>query len=140
MENINSQIKDLEDQIRELQLEKYKEGLLNELDLYEEELKDVKDLKVALTYKCSSSNIDEYATSIEGNLVITYLHKNKKIDIDATYDSQQTYENRYDPYVTFELNINNEENGGVILEKLLEDYERTDEGDWHSLMQTLNRL
>ena len=140
MENINRQIKDLEYQIRELQLEKYKIGLLNELRLKKEDLKGVKDLKVALTYKCSSSNIDEYATSIEGNLVITYLHKNKKIDIDATYDSQQTYENRYNPYVTFELNINDEENGGVILEKLLEDYERTDEGDWHSLMQTLNRL
>tara|TARA_B100000674_G_scaffold459969_1_gene437618 strand:+ start:940 stop:1362 length:423 start_codon:yes stop_codon:yes gene_type:complete len=140
MENINRQIKDLEDQIRELQLEKYKIGLLNELRLDEEDLKDVKDLKVALTYKWSSSNIDEYAASIEGNLVITYLHKNKKIDIDVTYDSQQTYENRYNPYVTFELNINNEENGGVILEKLLEDYERTDEDDWHSLMQTLNKL
>lgn len=140
MENINSQIKDLEDQIRELQLEKYKIGLLNELRLDEEDLKGVKDLKVALTYKYSSSNIDEYAASIEGNLVITYLHKNKKIDIDAKYDSQQTYENRYDPYVTFELNINDEDNGGSLLEKLLEDYERTDEGDWHSLMQTLNRL
>ena len=140
METINSQIKDLEDQIRELQLEKYKEGLLNELDLYEEDLKDVKDLKVALTYKWSSSNIDEYAASIEGNLVITYLHKNKKIDIDVTYDSQQTYENRYNPYVTFDLNINNEENGGIILEKLLENYERTEEDDWHSLMQTLNKL
>lgn len=140
MENINKQIKDLEDQIRELQLEKYKIGLLNELRLDKEDLKGVKDLKVALTYKCSYSNIDEYAASIEGNLVITYLHKNKKIDIDTTYDSQQTYENRYNPYVTFELNINDEENGGIILEKLLEDYERTDEGDWHSLMQTLNKL
>ena len=101
MENINKQIKDLEDQIRELQLEKYKIGLLNELRLDEEDLKGVKDLKVALTYKCSSSNIDEYAASIEGNLVITYLHKNKKIDIDATYDSQQTYENRYNPCLLY---------------------------------------
>ena len=58
MENINRQIKDLEDQIRELQLEKYKIGLLNELRLDEEDLKGVKDLKVALTYKWSSSNID----------------------------------------------------------------------------------
>jgi len=140
MQTINTQIKDLEDQIRELQLEKYKIGLLNELRLDKEDLKDVKDLKVALTYKCSYSNIDEYAASIEGNLVITYLHKNKKIDIDATYDSQQTYENRYDPYVTFELNINDEKNGGVIVEKLLEDYERTDVGDWNSLMRELNRL
>ena len=44
MENINKQIKDLEDQIRELQLEKYKIGLLNELRLDEEDLKSVKDL------------------------------------------------------------------------------------------------
>ena len=51
MENINKQIKDLEDQIRELQLEKYKVGLLNELRLDKEYLKDIKDLKVALTYK-----------------------------------------------------------------------------------------
>ena len=140
MENINKQIKDLEDQIRELQLEKYKVGLLNELRLDKEDLKGVKDLKVALTFKCSHSNIDEYAENIEGNLVITYLHKNKKIDIDAIYDSQQTYENRYNPYVTFELNINDEENGGIIVEKLLEDYERTDGDEWRSLMQTLNKL
>jgi len=140
MEDIKTEIKDLENKIRELQLGKYKLGLLNELRLDEEDLKGVKDLKVSLTYKCSYSNIDEYAASIEGNLVITYLHKNKKININATYDSQQTYENRYDPYVTFELNINDEENGGIIVEKLLEDYERTDAGDWNSLMQTLNRL
>ena len=140
MEDIKTEIKDLENKIRELQLGKYKLGLLNELDLYEEDLKEVKDLKVSLTYECSYSNIDEYAASIEGNLVITYLHKNKKININAKYDSQQPYENRYAPYVTFELNINDEDNGGILLEKLLEDYERTDEGDWHSLMQTLNRL
>jgi hypothetical protein len=140
MEDIKTEIKDLENKIRELQIEKYKISLLNELRLEKKDLKGVKDLKVALTYKYSSSNIDEYAASIEGNLVITYLHKNKKIDINATYDSQQTYENRYDPYVTFELNINDEENGGIILEKLLDEYERTDAANWHSLMQILNKL
>ena len=89
---------------------------------------------------CSQLLLTLSFRSIEGNLVITYLKKNKKIDIDVTYDSQQTYENRYNPYVTFDLNINNEENGGIILEKLLENYERTEKDDWHSLMQTLNKL
>jgi asparagine synthetase B (glutamine-hydrolysing) len=94
-----------------------------------------------------------YSGGLDTSIILKWLQENydsevicytadigQEIDIDATYDSQQTYENRYNPYVTFELNINGEENGGIILEKLLEDYERTDEGDWHSLMQTLNRL
>lgn len=135
MEDIQKQLRDLNEKLRDLNERKkvleemqYKQRLLNELGI-----KKNKTLKVELTYKVQDSNQDEYALTIDGNLKISYMFKNKNVTINVKYDSSKTWENRYSPYV--DCTVDTAGDGGKLMENLLQKYQT--ESDWHGLMQVL---
>jgi hypothetical protein len=133
--DINEEILLLENKILQLKEEKCKVGLLEILGC---SFHTVNNLKVQLHYKTSSSEQDQYAYRIQGELVITYENKGKKIQIDINYEEEQTHYNRYEPYITDTIKVTNENSGGGILKKLYEKYK--DGGEWEGkeLMEQLN--
>ena len=133
---INQEIFLLENKILKLKEEKWKLGLLEILGC---SFHTINNLKVQLHYNTTTSEQDEYAYSIQGELVITYENKGKKIQIDINYEEEQTHYNRYEPYITDTIKVTNENLGGGILKKLYEKYYEK-EGEWKGkeLMEQLN--
>ena len=132
---INQEIFLLENKILKLKEEKWKLGLLEILGC---SFHTVNNLKVQLHYNTTSSEQDEFAYSIQGELVITYENKGKKIQIDINYEEEQTHYNRDEPYITDTMEVKNKEWGGGLLKKLKKNYE--EEGEWKGkeLMKQLN--
>ncbi len=128
MKDIQKQLRELNERKKVLEEMQYKQRLLNELGI-----KKNKTLKVELTYKVKDSNQDEYALTIDGNLKISYMFKNKNVAINVKYDSYQTWENRDSPYV--DCTVDTPGDGGKLMENLLQKYQT--ESDWHGLMQVL---
>lgn len=99
--SIEQQIKELENQIKVLKNIKIKEKLLNTCDIVENN--SIHNLKVDLDFEEMSSDVDEYSHSVNGNLTISYDYINKKqkvnVHFNVKYSSQQTYDNRYRPYI-----------------------------------------
>lgn len=134
MEAINQEIQELFERISVLRKKKYKVGLLNQVDVSNEE--DYKDLKVSLSYKEKDSSTDEYFLNIEGELIITYVYDDKNVTINVMYNFYESNEIRYNPEIDF--NVDTEGEGGELMKNLLEEY--TEASDWRELMEYLNRL
>lgn len=134
MEAINQEIQELFERISVLRKKKYKVGLLNQVDVSNEE--DYKDLKVSLSYKEKDSSTDEYFLNIEGELIITYVYDDKNVTINVMYNFYESHEIRYNPEIDF--NVDTEGEGGELMKNLLEEY--TEASDWRELMEYLNRL
>lgn len=136
MENIQKELRELNERKKVLEDMQCKKRLLNELGIKNNNktLKvELTTLKVELTYEVTGSNQDEYATLIDGNLKISYMFKNKNVTINVKYDSYKTYENRYSPYV--DCTVDTSGDGGKLMETLLQEYQT--ESDWNDLMQVL---
>ena len=111
--SIEQQIEELGNQIKVLKNIKIKEKLLNTCDIVENDC--IHNLKVDLDFEEMSSDVDEYSHSVNGNLTISYDYINKKqqvnVHFNVKYSSQQTYDNRYSPYIecnsTLSVNPNN---------------------------------
>ena len=71
---INTEIKDLQNKIKELEKEKFIINLLNECDINKKDLKDVENLSVTVTSQEYYSDHDEYAYSWSGTLLINNLN------------------------------------------------------------------
>lgn len=134
MEAINQEIQELGDRISVLRKKKLIIGLLNQVDISNEE--DYKDLKVSLEYEEKDSSVDEYALFIDGKLDITYMYDDKNVTINVMYSYYQTYENRCEPEIDF--NVDTKGEGGELMKNLLEEY--IEASDWRELMKYLNRL
>ena len=134
MEAINQEIQELFERISVLRKKKLTIGLLNRVDVSNEE--DYKDLKVSLEYEEKDSSVDEYALFIDGKLVITYMYNDKNVTINVMYSYYQTYENRCEPEINSSVDTKGE--GGELMENLLE--EHTEDSEWRDLMEYLNRL
>ncbi len=133
---INQEIFLLENKILKLKEEKWKLGLLEILGC---SFHTVNNLKVQLHYNTTASEQDEYAYIINGELVITYENKGKKIQIDINYEEEQTHYNRDEPYITDTIEVTNEESGGELLKRLYEkDLEEYGEWKGKELMKQLN--
>ena len=132
---INQEIFLLENKILKLKEEKWKLGLLEILCC---SFHTVNNLKVQVHYVTTSSEQDEYAYRIQGELVITYEYKGKKIQIDINYEEEQTHYNRYEPDITDTIKVTNEKWGGGLLKTLYEKY--YEEGEWKGkeLIEQLN--
>ena len=130
---INQEILLLENKILELKGEKLKKLLLAWLDI-----EKVRNLKVQLHYNTTASEQDEYAYRVQGELVITYENKGKKIQIDINYEEEQTHYNRDEPYITDTIEVTNEESGGELLKRLYEKYSEYGEWKGKELMKQLN--
>ena len=134
MEAINQEIQELFERISILRKKKLIIGLLDKVDVSNEE--DYKDLQVSLEYEEKDSSIDEYALFVDGKLNITYVYDDKNVTINVKYSYYQTYENRCEPEITFSVDTKGE--GGELMEFLLEEY--TEACDWRELMEYLDRL
>lgn len=128
MDDIQKELSELNDRKKVLEQMKYKKRLLDELDI-----KKNKTLRVELTYEVKDSNQDEYALTIDGDLKISYMFKNKNVTIDVKYDSYQTWHNRDSPYV--ECTVDTSGDGGKFMKTLLQKYQT--ESDWNGLMEVL---
>lgn len=134
MEAINKEIQELFGRIDILRKKKLTIGLLNRVDVSNEE--DYKDLKVSLEYKEKDSSADQYFLNIEGNLKISFMYNNKDVTINVMYSFYESHEIRYNPEIDF--NVDTEGEGGELMKNLLEEY--TEASDWRELMEYLNRL
>ena len=118
---INTEIKDLQNKIKELEKEKFTINLLNECDINKKDLKDVENLSVSLNIEEHSSDQDEYAYSWNGKLVIKYLYKGTITpEITVSYDHDQTHYNRFSPDIDFRKEYIHVEDGGPVIKKILE--------------------
>jgi hypothetical protein len=134
MEAINQEIQELFERISVLRKKKLTIGLLDKVDVSNEE--DYKDLKVSLEYEEKDSSVDEYALFVDGKLNITYVYDDKDVTINVMYSYYQTYENRCEPEIDFRVNTKGE--GGELMKNILEEY--TEASDWRYLMKYLIRL
>lgn len=118
---INTEIENLKNKIKELEKEKFKTKLLSECFINEEDIKDVENLSVSLNIEEHSSEQDEYAYSWNGKLVIKYLYKGTITpEITVSYDHDQTHYNRFSPYIDFRKEYIHVEDGGPLIKKILE--------------------
>tara|TARA_B100001093_G_scaffold519374_2_gene608115 strand:+ start:40 stop:528 length:489 start_codon:yes stop_codon:yes gene_type:complete len=153
---INTEIINLQNKIKELEKEKFTINLLNECDINKKDLKDVENLSVTVISEENSSEQDEYAYSWHGKLIIEYLYKGTITPkITVSYEHDQTHYNRFSPDISFEKEYLHEKDGGPLIKKILEyihndcsDYEDDHEEDheednkeirnnWKDLIHTL---
>lgn len=71
---------------------------------------NIDNLKVIARYRYSNNPRDEYSSFHSGELELSYDYvkdNNNVISVEykADYNSTQTYENRYDPYVEFDSSL-----------------------------------
>ena len=134
MEALNQEIQELFERISVLRKKKLIIGLLDKVDVSNEE--DYKDLKVSLEYEEKDSSADQYFLNIEGKLNITYVYDNKNVTINVMYSFYESNEIRYNPEEDFSVDTKGE--GGELMEFLLEEY--TEACEWRELMEYLDRL
>ena len=149
---INTEIENLKNKIKELEKEKFKTKLLNECFINEEDIKDVENLSVSLNIKEHTSEQDEFAYSWCGKLVIKYQYKGTITpEITVSYEHDQTHETRSCPYIDFRKEYIHVKDGGPLIKKILEyihsGYSDNDDdndedykeirNNWKDLIQTL---
>ena len=134
MEAINQEIQELEDRISVLRKKKLIIGLLDKVDVSNEE--DYKDLKVNLEYEEKDSSADEFFLNIEGKLKISYMYNKKNVTINVMYSFYECNEIRYNPEEDFSVDTKGE--GGELIKNILEEY--TEACEWRELMEYLDRL
>ena len=91
----------------ESELEKIKQNLLNRYNI---DMTCIDNLKVIAHYRYSNNPRDEYSSYHSGELELSYDYvkdNNNVISVKYTadYNSSQSYENRYDPYVEFDSKL-----------------------------------
>jgi hypothetical protein len=137
MYSINSEIEELQERISILQKEKYRLGLLQQTNDGEELGDKYSNLSVDLEYAEQSSNVDQYALTIEGTLNISYEYEKSPVNISVTYSSWATRETLGDgPVINFDINITGDANS--FAETLQSAFETPE--DWKYLMIDLNDL
>ena len=92
----------------ESELEKIKQNLLNRYNI---DMTCIDNLKVIAHYRYSNNPRDEYSSYHSGELELSYDYvkdNNNVISVKYTadYNSSQSYENRYEPYVEFDSKLN----------------------------------
>lgn len=82
----------------------------NLIDRYDIDMTYIDNLKVIAHYRYSNNPRDEYSSYHSGELELSYDYvkdNNNIISVKYTaeYNSSQSYENRYDPYVEFDSKL-----------------------------------
>lgn len=134
MDAINQEIQELFERISILRKKKLIIGLLDKVDVSNEE--DYKDLKVNLEYEEKDSSADDFFLNIEGKLKISYMYNKKNVTINVMYSFYESNEIRYNPEEDFSVDTKGE--GGELMKNILE--EHTEARDWRELMEYLDRL
>jgi hypothetical protein len=170
---INNQIQSLKDQIKKLESEKFNINFLNMLDLDEDqiknELKRISNMKVDVKNSCVSNAMDGYASNTIHELCLKYNYtlvnfispgevsgRLCNVELYYRYESNQTYDNRYNPDIEHVLRITMKEPKskqicyeGCFCPSMLPDDELevvesdtimeydVSEGDWGSIIKIL---
>ncbi len=100
--SIDSQIVELQKQLANLQLNKHKENLINEIGISNDNLKDVTNFQVEAKFSRSDNPNDEYSDFINSSMKVSYdfeKSNNKIINVEfyVKYTNHRTYHNRYHP-------------------------------------------
>ena len=164
---INNQIQSLEDQIKKLKSEKFNINFLNMLDLDEDqiknELKRISNMKVDVKNSCVSNDMDEYASNTIHELHLKYNYtlvnfispgevsgRLCNVELYYGYESNQTYDNRFNPDIGHVLRITMKEPKSnknifqfetddeleVVESDTIMEYD-VSEGDWGSIIKIL---
>jgi hypothetical protein len=144
----DSNIKSLESLLENLQkdtdsvvvqeVDKVTENFKNKYNV--DNMPNIDNLKVIASYRYSDNPRDEYSAFHSGELELSYDYvkgNNNVISVKykADYNSSQTYDNRYEPYVEFESSLEVSPNLHYTYhrdEEII--YEDKDEDKWCDLM------
>lgn len=93
---------------KEFRLEEIKQRFI---ERYEIDMKNINNLKVIAHYRSSNNPRDEYSSFHSGEIELSYDYVKDNSNIisiryTADYNSSQSYENRYDPYIEFDSKLN----------------------------------
>ena len=119
---LKQEMKLLETRMTELKLIKYSDKLKSILNLVEDDMKNVSNLKVNATYQASyhdedNENYDEYYSNIDASLKVSYVYSKSNnsvynIELNVNYNRYEDYECRYEGQLSCTSNVNIESESG----------------------------
>ena len=161
-EEINNEIKTLEDKIKQLKQKKQTIKIIELCKISKKQLKRTSDLNIDLKYDVNFNDNDEYAKTIESSIDISYNYtmvdfvsptEIKKtiytIQYNIQYDFYRTYDNRHEPNInsSSELSVY-DENGKKVQFDYNEENDQQDEniitcddedGKWGHVLESMFR-
>jgi hypothetical protein len=112
---VKQEMKKLEERMAELKLIKYSDNLKYILDLDEEDLENISNLKVNAKYHASyhdedNENYDEYYSNIDAILKVSYVYSKSNnsvynIELNVNYNRYEDYNCRYDGQLSCNSNV-----------------------------------
>ena len=161
-EELNDEIKTLEDKIKQLKQKKQTIKIIELCNISKKQLKRTSDFNVDLKYEVTHNDNDEYAKTIKSSLDISYNYtmvdfvsptEIKKtiymIRYNINYDLYRTYHNRNEPEITCGSQLTVcDENGGKVYFDYNEENDQQDEniityddedGKWGHVLESLFR-
>ena len=119
---VKQEMKQLEKRMAELKLIKYSDELKSILNLSEDDMKKVSNLKVNATYQASyqdedNENYDEYYSNIDATLKVSYVFNKSNnsvynIELNVKYNRYEDYNCRYEGQLSCNSNVNIESESG----------------------------
>ena len=161
-EELNDEIKTLEDKIKQLKQKKQTIKIIELCKISKKQLKRTSDFNVDLKYEVTHNDNDEYAKTIKSSLDISYNYtmvdfvsptEIKKtiymIRYNINYDLYRTYHNRHEPEITCGSQLTVcDEHGGKVYFDYNEENDQQDEdiityddedGKWGHVLESIFR-
>ncbi len=135
LDDIKSEMSDLENKIKKLRQEKHKVNLISKCDIDNKKLKKIKNLSVFATYEYMNDEQDEYGHTASATLKVTYTD-NKNQHLTVEYYEKQGYDTpngRYDPTIDCDITYSN--SNSIIIKEILELCE--EEYEWRDFIKEI---
>ena len=135
LDDIKSDISDLENKLKKLKQENHKINLISKCDIDNKKLKKIKNLSVFAEYEYMDDEQDEYGHTANATLKVTY-NDNKNQNLTVKYYEKQGCDapnGRYDP--TIDCDITYSDGNSIIIKKILELCE--EEYEWRDFIKEI---
>ena len=136
IQEINNLIAEYQDKIKQLEKEKIKINFINYFEIYETDIKKMKNLEVEANYQYHDHVMDEYGHSVEATLKVNFDDK-EYFNIIYTEEQGKGTESRYSP--TRYCDITGSANAKkIILNNIEIDIDDEDEySEWRDLIEKI---
>ena len=100
IDEINTQIQDLEEKVQLLRNEKVKKKIFDHFNIKEEELEGITNFRLQSSYTSWESEYNEFASGRKGSIELTFTRNNKEAGFSMAFIKESPswedgYENRY---------------------------------------------